>query len=134
MDIVTSILGLATSIFNRVVPDKSKEQEQQFVLELQKAIIESQLLKTQTDINQAEAANPNRKWITWRELTGYFCAFAVGYTYIAQPFLIFTFAAVGHPITYPLPDLDMGQLMFLLIGMLGLGGMSSLEKIKGIKK
>jgi len=36
--------------------------------------------------------------------------------------------------TPPLPDFDMGQLMTVLMGMLGLGGLRSFEKYKGVTK
>jgi len=111
MDPITTIVSLATSIINKIWGNKDDELKRQFILELQDKLNDIELLKGQMDINKAEAANPNRKWISWRELVGYSCAFAVMWTYIIQPFLVFIAALVGHPLPV-LPELDMGQLMF----------------------
>jgi hypothetical protein len=45
---------------------------------------------------------------------------------------LFTWVAalVGHPTTFP--SLDMGTLLTLLAGMLGLGGLRTYEKLNGV--
>lgn len=139
MDPISSILATITAVVSRVWPDKTKEGEvrarmfsEQLNAQLQLELAKNELLTKQIDVNAAEAANPNRKWISWRELVGYVCALSVAYTYLLQPFLVFGFAAAGHPIK-DLPILDMGQLMFLLCGMLGLSIGKTVEKIKGVR-
>jgi hypothetical protein len=55
------------------------------------------------------------------------------YHFIFQPFLIFLYATFGVSIP-DLPEFDMGTLMPVLMGMLGLGGLRTFEKAKGISK
>jgi hypothetical protein len=60
------------------------------------------------------------------------CAAALGYTYVLQPILVFILAQTGHLVE--MPALDIGGLMPILMGMLGLGGLRSYEKVKGVAK
>jgi len=133
MEPLQLVLSLVGNVVNRLWPDKTQQEKQQFILALQQELNQTDLARSQIAVNEAEAANPNRRWVTWRELTGYACASAVIWSYILQPFLLFILAAANHPVTN-LPELDMGQLMFLLLGMLGIGGMKTYEKVKGVRK
>lgn len=121
------ILGLLGPLLGKVVDtvgsklgvdmesDEVKAKRIDVDLEVAKLLAQADL--KQLEINIAEAANPNRKWITWREALGYVCAIAVGYHFIIQQFLAFILAAVGHET--PLPNLDMTGLMTILSAMLG---------------
>jgi hypothetical protein len=62
------------------------------------------------------------------------CAAAMAYHFILQPFIIFGVLVAGIALPAELPELDMGQLMPVLLGILGLGGMRSYEKVKGIAR
>lgn len=133
MDPISLIGGLVTTLLGKFFPDKDTQLKQQFVLELQTRLGELDIAKGQLEINKAEASAPNRSWITWRELIGYCCAFSVMWTYCLQPFM--TYFVVLYSGQAPnLPELDMSQLMMLLFTMLGMGGMSMYEKVKGVKK
>ena len=90
--------------------------------ELQVRINELQLLQKQAETNTQEAANPNRKWFTWREMLGYGCAGAVVYTLIIRPFLVDILTLCGLETVKNLPVVDISQLFKLLLGMLGIGG------------
>lgn len=77
----------------------------------------------QAQTNTAEANAPGRKWITWREMVGYTCAAALAYHFVLQQMLAFLFHAMGHPVV--LPTLEISELMTILMGMLGLGGLEA---------
>lgn len=128
----TAIITLVTSIINRVWPDQSEAKKLEFASELQKAILEAGIQTGQMEVNKAEASNPSRKWLSWRELTGYICAFAVGWQFLIYPLLdwVAKLAGLNPP---PPVNLDMGQLLFLLTGMLGLSMNKTYEKAKGLK-
>lgn len=86
----------------------------------------------QTEINKVEAANPSIFVSGWRPMIAWGCALAVWYQYIIIPFATWGFA-IAHVVVPQFPKLDdnMWQLTFCL---LGLGGLRSFEKIKGISK
>lgn len=133
MDPITQIIGLATTILNKIWGNKDDELKRKFILELQEKVGELNLAQKQIDVNQAEASNPNRKWVTWRELLGYFCVAAFGWVYLIQPVLIFIIVTAGYSAPI-LPELDVAQLMMLLLTMLGSVGFRTYEKVKGVTK
>lgn len=118
---------------NKIWGNKDDELKRQFILEMQKELSVSDILKKQLDINIAEASNPNRKYPTWRELIGYICAFSFGWTYLLQPMITYIVVISGHP-SPNLPALDMTQLMYLLGTMLGVGSLQAYRDVKGLKK
>ena len=86
--------------------------------------------KAQTDVNAAEAQSSSLFVSGWRPAVGWVCCAALTWTYILQPIAAFALAQFGY--LTALPRLDMGEMMPILIGMLGLGGMRSWEKTKGV--
>ena len=86
----------------------------------------------QREINRAEAASNSTFVAGWRPAIGWVCALALGFQYLLRPLCAWA-AGVWWPNTPPLPGLDDGlwQLMF---GMLGLGGLRTIEKTKGVGK
>jgi hypothetical protein len=86
--------------------------------------------KSQTDVNAVEAANPNLFVSGWRPFIGWVCGAALAYQYAAAPLLMWVASSLHIPLTTP-PKLD-DTLWQLVFAMLGLGGMRTFEKIKGV--
>ena len=121
MDIISLITGLASTVVSRVWPDKTLAEQQKFTLELQAALMQSDLLKSQVEVNKAEASNPNRKWTTWRELLGYVLVCALTWQWVAVPFISYVALLFNHPIdTKILPDIQILDMLYIILGMLGL--------------
>lgn len=132
-----AFVGPAIELFNgvlkRVLPEKMSESEkanlqQTLTLELMKADWSN--VSAQLAINLEEAKSPNLFVAGWRPAVGWTCAAAFAYSFVLQPALVF-FITVFKWQSPPLPALDMGPLMAVLGGILGLGGMRTFEKIKG---
>lgn len=100
--------------------------------ELLKAAIaaDTQSGQMQTDVTKVEAANPSTFVAGWRPAVGWTCAIALFNNFILAPYAEWIAALAGHPV--PFPHLDIASLMTLLIGLLGLGGMRTLEKVQGV--
>jgi hypothetical protein len=135
LDPLSNILSLAGTVIDKIFPDKNEAIKQK--TELARMAMDGQLeeLKqiwtnatAQIQINVEEAKS--EKW--WkagaRPFVLWVCGTALAYHYIIQPFLAFTLGAFH--MTVILPALDMGELMTLLFGMLGLGAMRSYDKTK----
>jgi len=88
--------------------------------------------KAQTDVNAVEAANDNVFVAGWRPALGWTCAFAFAFIYVIGPLITWVSTLYGRPV--PLPSFNVDALMSLTFGMLGLAGMRSWEKVKGIAK
>jgi hypothetical protein len=125
MDItgIGAVSDLASTVIGKIWPDKTVQEREQLAATV--ALIQGQM-----DINKAEATNPNLLVAGWRPAIGWICGGALGWNYIARPALVAGMALYGHPIA--LPSADMGELMPVLLGMLGLAGLRTTEKIKGV--
>lgn len=94
-------------------------------------------MEGQAAIAKLEAASQDKYVTRWRPTVGWACAIGLLYTFIVRPLLwwcvMVAFIIVGKPNTLPsLPEIALGELLVLLGGMLGLGGMRSYEKVKGV--
>lgn len=134
---IDDIIGGVIGVVNKFIPDPQAQAQMQLELlklkqadEFKQIDATLQLAQQQTDINKAEAASPSLFVSGWRPACGWVCAVAFGYHYVAQPLAAFVLAACG--IAVALPAFDMNTLLTLLMGMLGLGGMRSFEKVRGV--
>lgn len=119
---VGAVADLASTVIGRLWPDKSEAERAQLAAAL--TIVQGQL-----SVNAAEAASPSAFTSGWRPAVGWVCVAALACQYVARPLLQWAGAVSGHPMPV-LPGID-DTLWQLLLGMLGLGGLRSLEKIKG---
>lgn len=125
------LLSFGTKILDKVIPDKDAREKAQ--AEMSRAILagEIDLAKGQLEVNAKEAENPNVFVSGWRPYIGWTCGFAFTYAFCLLPILKWVALIYAWPIP---PDLDTEQIMGLLFGMLGLGGMRSWEKAKGVAR
>jgi hypothetical protein len=123
IDPLTAGVELAQTVITRIWPDKSAAEAAQ--LAAQVAIVQGQL-----DVNRAEASSPSAFTSGWRPAIGWVCASALACQYIARPLVQWAGIVLDHPLP-ALPGID-DNLWELMLGMLGLGGLRSLEKIKGV--
>lgn len=123
LDPLTAGVDLATTVINKIWPDKSAQEAAQLAAAV--AIVQGQL-----DVNRAEAANPSKFTSGWRPAIGWVCAAALACQYIGRPLLQWAGVVTGHQWP-PLPGID-DNLWELMLGMLGLGGLRSFEKVKRV--
>ena len=88
------------------------------------------LAQGQIAVNQVEAAAPSVFVAGWRPFIGWVCGMALAYKFVLAPMAAFVLAAYGHPVV--LQVLDFSEMSTVLLGMLGIGGLRTIEKIKGV--
>lgn len=140
LDPITTILDIGSRVLDKIFPDPAQRDAAKLELlklqqtgELAQLAAETDLAKAQLAINQAEASSGDKFSARWRPFIGWVCGIAFAYVLVLQPFLIFCFAAAGHVIP-TLPNIDSDLLGWALGGILGLGTMRSVEKVKGVTK
>jgi len=128
MKVLDVLSGPLADILDKFVSDKDLKTKlnHELELELHRANI------AQLEINKVEAAHKSVFVSGWRPACAWMCTAALGYHFILQPIIVFLFALSGE--TIPLPEFDMNALLTILLGMLGLGGMRSFEKMKGVNR
>lgn len=124
---------------NLITTDKERLDAQ---IELEKIGIESQkidagLLSGQQEINKVEAASQSVFVAGWRPAVGWVCVAALAYQFLAYPALVWAWAAMQAAGWVPIgltnpPMLETDSLYVVLFGLLGIGGMRSFEKSKGL--
>jgi hypothetical protein len=122
------VLEIGKSLISRLFPDaeaKSKA-EADFLVMIQTQ--EFQKVLAQLEINAAEAASPDPFTSRWRPAVGWCCAAGFLWAAIGQPIFAYVAAIKGWP---PAPAIDTEVLLYVLGGMLGLGTLRSVEKVKG---
>lgn len=87
----------------------------------------------QIEINKAEAQHRSLFVAGWRPFLGWGLSFSMIWHFVLVPMITFGFAYAGMEAP-DLPAFDMDSLMTVLLGMLGLGGLRTAEKIKGVTK
>ena len=130
------LISAGTTLIERLFPDPEQADRAKLELfkmqqsgELAALAAETDLAKGQLEINKAEASAGAFRG-GWRPAIGWTCAAGLAYNFVLRPLLTFALEYSGAP--GELPALDLSELMPLMLGMLGLGGLRSWEKTKGL--
>ena len=126
------LIGPVTGLLDKFIEDKDQKAKLAHEIATMAERHAHELAKGQLEINKEEAKHRNVFVAGWRPFVGWTCGLALLYHYLIQPILIFAFTAYG--ITIDLPEFDMASLLTVLMGMLGLGGLRTFEKFKGVAK
>jgi hypothetical protein len=133
MPLLDSLIGPVTGILDKFVEDKDQKAKLAHEISTMADRHAQQLALAQIEVNKAEAASGSVWKGGWRPFVGWVCGVAFAYHFVIQPMAIFGISTYGIEVP-SLPNFEMGQLMTVLMGMLGLGGLRSFEKSKGVAK
>ena len=127
------LLELSGAIIQRVWPDASEAERRRletFAAELDR---EYRLRLAQMDVNRQEARSPHWFVAGWRPAAGWVCVAAFGWIYLLYPLIAWLCFFIDASWIPPRPATD-GILTELLFGLLGLGGLRTFEKMKGVAR
>ena len=134
-DLLKGALGPILDGVLRFIPDKNKRAEAKEQFEMQMLAAMTSLVQGQLAINQKEAEHGSIFVAGWRPFIGWICGVALGYNFIIQPLLLYVAWAIPDgAVLADAPQLDTGELMTVLLGMLGLGGLRTYEKRLGVAR
>jgi len=132
------IIDVGLKIIEKLIPDKAaREKAQLDLIKLQQEghfkEMDAQLQRDlgQMEVNRAEAASGNQFASSWRPLCGYVCVLGLAYQFVVCPLLGWGSGIADWPLP---PKLDMGDLITILGGMLGLGALRTSEKFRGVAR
>lgn len=133
-----ALLPVITSVIDKIFPDKAAADAAKLeVLRMQQSgelaalQADTSLALAQIGVNKADAAGASPMQRNGRPFILWVCGVALAWDTVARPMITFGAALAGHPLP-PIPNLSTEQLYGLLFGLLGLGGLRSIEKVKGV--
>lgn len=130
--LIPQLLPILGTALDKVIPDNVSKAAAK--AELEKALIDNansiniETIKT----NQAEAQHRS-VWVAgWRPAIGWSCSAGIAWLFIGHP--VASWAAVMMGATVELPSIPTDILLELTFAMLGMAGLRTFEKLKGVSK
>lgn len=122
---IAALIPAVSSILDKVIPDADTKQRLAAEISTMAEKHAQEIALQQIEINKADAKG---NWFqsSWRPLTGYVCVLGFMVNFLISPI------AAGFGVH--IPQADTATMLPVLMGMLGLGGMRSYERIKGVGK
>ena len=120
---MNEVAELINTAINKIWPDKSEAEKQQ----LAAAVM---VVQGQIDTNKVDAANPSVFVSGWRPFIGWVCGAACAWNWVGLP--VVAMALKVYQIEMPLSPANLSEMLPVLMGMLGLGALRTVEKIKGV--
>ena len=133
MSLFTSLVGPATDLLDKFIEDKDQKAKLAHDLATMADKHAQEISLAQISVNKEEAASGSLFKGGWRPFVGWVCGVAFCYHFILQPLVIFIVAIAGVDIP-DLPEFQMNTLLTVLGGLLGIGGLRTYEKQKGLTK
>ena len=120
MSLLTSLVEPVTGLLDKFIEDKDQKAKLAHELATMADKHAQALALAQIKVNQEEAKG-NWFQASWRPLIGWICGISLGINYMVAPI------AMGFGVV--IPQADMSVMMPLLLGMLGISGMRSFDKL-----
>lgn len=128
--ILGPILDLGKSLIERWIPNSDAKREAEMELVRMAADGELKQVIAQLEINAREAQHPSIFVAGWRPAFGWCGCAGFVYATIAQPLLSWLASIKGWPVP---PQLNLDLLWVVVTGLLGIGGLRTVEKAKAIE-
>ena len=127
-----SLVGPVTGLLDKFIEDKDVKNKLAHDLSTMAERHAQELAKGQLEVNKTEAAHKSLFVAGWRPAIGWICGLGMASNFLLIPVANFVLALTGSAIVVPL--LDTGEMMPVLMGMLGLGAMRTYEKKQGVQR
>jgi hypothetical protein len=125
IDVSSAVKGLFSGLDSLFTSDEERENARRLLSE-----IEQKPHLLQAEITLQEAKHRSVFVAGWRPCIGWVCAAGLGYQFLILPFAGLISAYLAPEAA--LPSLEVGQLMTLVLSLLGLGGLRTFEKKTGV--
>lgn len=132
MSVIASLVGPVSGLLGKFVEDKDQRNALAHEIATMTEKYAQENALAQMAVNKAEAASSSIFVSGWRPATGWVCVLGMAGNFIVTPFANFVLALLEVEVVIPLVPLD--TMMPVLLGLLGLGGLRTLEKTKGVHR
>jgi hypothetical protein len=128
--LLPTLLPALTEVLDRVIPDQAAAAKAK--LEMEAKLLEAATAQAsqQAEINKIEAQHSSIFVAGWRPYIGWVCGMAIAWAFLFAPMLSWLLPVLG--VVSVVPPLQTEFLLELVFAMLGLGGLRTFEKLKGV--
>ena len=124
--LVSGLVGPVKDLISEFITDKDKANELAHKIATMSAVQAHEKALAQVEVNKTEAQHGSVFVAGWRPFIGWTCGVAMGVNYLGVPF--------AGLFGIDLPVLDIAEMFPVLMGMLGLAGLRTTEKVKGVSR
>jgi len=128
---IEQLIGPITGLLDKFIEDKDQKALLAHEVATMAQRHAQELTIAQIEVNKTEAQSRNIFVAGWRPFVGWTCGIALAWHFVGLPVTLFM-TSMFQVETPPLPEFEMESLMTVLLGMLGLGGLRTFEKTKGL--
>ena len=132
LSIVNALIGPVSGLLDKFIPDADERAKLAHEIATMGEKHAQEAMLAQLEINKAEAQTGSIFIGGWRPAAAWVCVFGMAMNYIITPLANFGLGLAGSEINLPL--IDTSTMMPVLLGMLGLAGARSVEKIQKVSK
>ena len=130
---VASMVSAGLKIIDKVIPDADAKNRAKETFELEVLKLATSESATQAQVNAVEASHPSLFVSGWRPFCGWISALGFAWATLGQPVFSWVYTVATHQ-PAPVIVLPMDVLMTTLLGLLGLGSLRTIERLKGVAR
>jgi hypothetical protein len=132
LTMLSALIGPVSAILDKAIPDKDLKEKLAHEIATMAERHTHEQVQAQLEINKAEAAHENLFVAGWRPACGWVCVFGMAGNFLIIPLANMTLELFETGVEVPM--IDLSTMLPVLMGMLGLGGLRTFEKVKGAQK
>ena len=130
--LIPALLPALGTLIDRLIPDRAAAEKAKLEIEAQLVASANEAALAQVEVNKIEAGHSSVFVAGWRPSIGWVCAAGLAWAFVAAPVASWGLVVLG--VKAELPDIQTDYLLELVIAMLGMGGLRTFEKMRGVAR
>jgi hypothetical protein len=130
--IVTALLPALGTLVDRLIPDRAAAEKAKAEMEAELIRAGNEAALAQVEVNKIEAGHSSVFVAGWRPSIGWVCAAGLAWAFVVAPVASWALMVLG--IRAELPAIQFDHLFELVLAMLGIGGLRTFEKLRGVAR
>jgi hypothetical protein len=132
MSLLSTLVGPVSSLLDKTVLDKDLKEKLAHDIATMAERHANDAVQAQLEINKTEAQHASVFVSGWRPAIGWVCCLGMAGNFLIIPFVNMALELLETGVVVPMIELDI--MMPVLMGMLGLGAMRTVEKVKKVDR
>ena len=132
ISIVTALLPALGTLIDRLIPDRAAAEKAKAEMEAELIRASNEAAMAQVEVNKIEAGHSSVFVAGWRPSIGWVCAAGLAWAFVVAPVASWALLVLG--VKAELPAIEFDHLFELVLAMLGIGGLRTFEKLRGVAR